>query len=299
MLKQIQAFLLILLLLLVACSVNKKETADAPDSILIDESTRAAETIKKTKSFFYNLYLPCDLPELFAAIDVNYDPTLINPIENADYYNSSFKKALNLGVYGVDLGYVRMYEQLQASKKTFHIINKLSNQMGIPTDYVNSAIKFFESNITNKDSLHKITCEVFEATDQYLNQNERDCSAVLIIFGGWIEALYITTHMAKESALDDEIMKRIARQKYSLNSLINLLSLYQDQMLVTNYLTMLKSLKKDYDEIELYFDNEEDIHIDTVNRIISTEHAQVKISPQQFISIKRKISTIRNSIVNY
>jgi len=298
--KQIQAILFIfLLLLLVACSANKNKTGDTADSIILNESTRAVETINRTKSFFYNLYLPCDLPELFTTIDAEYDPSLVNPIKNLDYYNSSLKKALNLGVYGVDLGYVRMYEQQQASKKYFYAINKLSNQMGIKSDYVNSAIEYFENNITSKDSLYKITCEVYETTDKFLNENERESAAVLIIFGGWVEALYITANMAKESSLDDEIMKRIARQKYSLNSLISLLNLYQDHLLVTNYLTMIESLKKDFDDVELYFEKEEDIHIDTINRIISTKHAQVKITPQQFLSIKRKITTIRNTIINY
>ncbi len=292
--------LIVLLLFLAGCSTSKKDAIDKKtDSVRLKEASRISDAARRTKLFFYNLYLPCDLSSLFMALDANYNPSLVNPVDNIDNYTSSLKKALNLGVYGVDLGYVRMYEQLQESKKYFYAINKLSDQMGIPNNYVDDAIDFFESNITNKDSLHKITCDVYEVTDQYLNENERECAAVLVILGGWVEALYITSNMTEERKPNKEIMKRIARQKYSLNSLINLLNLYQDHLIVTNYLVMMNSLKKEFDNVEIYFENMEDIEIDTINRIISTERSKVKMTPEQFISIKRKITTIRKSIVTY
>jgi hypothetical protein len=171
-------------------------------------------------------------------------------------------------------------------------INRLADELGIPLEHVNYAMDYFDKNVVSIDSLFKVSCELFEITDSYLNNHNRQSVSSLIILGGWIEALYITCNLEKDASQD--IMQRIGRQKYSLNSIISLLKMYEEDLEITNYLVMLDQLKKKYEGVEIYYQNMEDIRIDTINKQIATDNAEVKISVSRFNTIRADVNKIRS-----
>jgi hypothetical protein len=115
--------------------------------------------------------------------------------------------------------------------------------------------------------------------------------------GGWIEALYIASKIAESDPENMEIKDRIAEQKYSLNSLISLLSNYQEDLHIAEDLLMLKQLKKSFDKFEIYY-NQGGFKVDTVNKLISTTEYVVDVSPEIISEIGAIISEIRMGIVN-
>jgi hypothetical protein len=202
---------------------------------------------------YYNMYLTVDISTLFDNIHTSYDVTILNPVEKSGEYMASSKKAMNLGVYAVDLGYARAFEQYQKAASYFSVMFKLSSELGIPEDYFYESSDRFENNLANKDSVRKIANEVYQVTDKYLKDNERGNAAALIIFGGWVEALYLSSHIfnfEKENS-DYEYMQRIAEQKYSLNRLMTLLGSFKDDQAVASALVLLQDLKVSYDQFEV------------------------------------------------
>ncbi len=276
------------------CQFDSSNEAEKVEKSEVDELSRTME--ESTRFIFYNMFLPCEMVYIFRDTDLSFDQNLVNNPENAGKYSANHKRAVNLGVYGVDLGYLRINNEPQKMKDYGMVINKMANDLGIPDEHVNHAMGYLRSETSDIDSLYEMTCELFEITDSYLNSNERQNISALIILGGWIEALYITSHLV-ESNIPEEIMNRVARQKYSLKSLISLLKMYEDNMAVTNYLVMLKSLQKVYDEVDLYYEDENDIEIDTINKKIYTDKARSNINEELFLKIKKGVSNIRERIV--
>ncbi len=276
-------------------NVNKKDNENE-DSLSIEEVKM--EIDRSAKSVFYNMFLPCEMVYIFDQTGISFRADLLNPVENERRYSTINKRALNLGIYGVDLGYLKIHDQFQLMKNYSMAINKTSNELGIPYEDVAYAMKFLDENVSSIDSVYAMTCQLFEITDSYLNSNERGGSSSLIILGGWVEAMYITSHLVNDTAINKDIMNRIGRQKYSLNSLIPLLTLYEDQGLITNYLVMLKSLRKVFDEVELYYNENTQVTIDTSRKVIPTENAEVRITQEQFIKIRNLITKIRMHMID-
>jgi hypothetical protein len=272
-------------------SADNKALYDA-DSIKTED-----ETVKKAKSIFYHMYLPNEMYKVFEKAGAVYTPEILNPVENVNRYESSFKGALNLGVFGVDLSYNKMFGQNQKTLLYFTVIHKLSQQLGIPDNQFSMALKKMERNITNKDSLTKYATDIYVSTNHFLNENDRQSTAALIITGGWIEAVYIAAKIANDNPDNEEIIQRIAFQKYSLRSLISLLNNFQKDPNVARYLLELKTLKRAFDKFEIYYEPG-DLEIDTINKMIRANKIDMNLQKKDVREIKSMIFAIRNDVVN-
>ncbi len=277
---------------------DQKQQIDetSTDSIGFTTEDSVGVFLQSTKSLLYNMFLPCEMVYLFEKTDHEFNPDLINPLDNITNYNTTTKKSLNIGVIGVDMGYLNMNDQTKGVKDYALAIRDLAKSLGIPEEHVSKGIDYVGNYQMSEDSLFKITCELFEIADSYLHQNRRESTAALIVVGGWIEALYISLNLY--DSLNNEVMQKIGRQKYSLNSMITLLNMYQNDPDIMNYLVMLRSMKKIYDNIELYYEDQKDVKIDTVKKYISTRNAQVNITVEQYKEIKSMVHKIRRHIIN-
>lgn len=232
---------------LLSCKSRSQSETDAFsfDDINLNENRKVInsfDTIGEGLPIFYNMYLSVEMSSLFESIGAVFNSDILNSTSKIPEYLTSSKKALNLGIYAVDLSYARIFEQIEFTSKYFHAMQKLSEELGIPSDYFLTTAQRFDRNIDNKDSLIEIANDVYMATDNFLKENERYSAAAQIILGGWTEALYIAMDIAKESK-DVEVLERIAEQKYSLENLIEMLGNHNDDEVIANYLVKLQALK--------------------------------------------------------
>jgi hypothetical protein len=286
--------LLVFSILIPACKNQQSESKVYTED---DTSATIDETVVKARSIFYRMYLPSEMYKIFEKAGAVYTPDILNPVENVNLYETSTKAALNLGIYGVDLSYNKMFGQNQKTLLYFTVIHKLSQQLGIPDNMFTSALKKMEKNITNRDSLTAYATDIYSSANRFLNENDRQSTAGLIITGGWIEALYVASKIADDNVDNEEILERIAFQKYSLRSLLALLSNYQAEPSVTKYVLMLKSLNRTFDKFEIYYQSN-DLGIDTINKLITANKIQIDLPAEQIKEIKAKIDQIRTEIVN-
>ena len=56
----------------------------------------------------------------------DYNIDVLNPYDAYSKYTTNKKTALNIGVYGADLSYARMFDQIQPSVNYLSAIKKLS-----------------------------------------------------------------------------------------------------------------------------------------------------------------------------
>ena len=260
------------------------------------DTTMVTDAIKKTKVILYQMQFPSEMAKIFEGEDSPYRPELLNPIENVTKYITSSQAALNIGAYGVDLSYCRLFNESQNTLLYISTIRKLSEQVGIPKEEFISTFRDFENKISDRDSLARYINDFYYAADKYLKKNESEFMAVQIVLGGWIEAMHIACSMINESNAE-QLTERIAVQKYSLNTLISLLSNYQDDINVTKYLLRLKVLKKYFDKIEIFYD-QGDLTLDTINKLIATNQLHLNIPIETVMEIKVIVESIRNEIIN-
>lgn len=291
---------LLTILFLFSCQSAKRDK----NGINFDEAERdtlfrssSIEYVKKAKFIFYNMSSPIEMAQVFENSGSGFNEELLFDYLKYSNYSTSQKLAIMMGIYGVDLSYARMYDQSQISVKYLATIKKLAEDLGVPEDYVSLTTKNIENNVNNRDSLFQIANKAFLATNTYLKGNERESTASLILMGGWIEAIYIATSVFDPDKPNNELIRKIAEQKYSLNSLITLLRNDSDDVKISEYISLLTLLKNEFQHFNLSYDKTE-FEFDTLSQEITIETNDAKIHPYHIESIRKIIIQIRKKITS-
>lgn len=230
----------IILIFFMSCSDEKDRSDIALKSSSLNNELK--ENLRQAKEIFNNLYLPVQMSEMFNNINEDFNPLIIQ--DNAKIENIVFSNeiALAMGVYGVDLGYVRIFEQYNMASDYLYSIKLLSEKMGISDDVFADLKGYFDQPVLNKDTLEQLSTNIYLVTDYHLRQNGRDRASAYIILGGWLEAIRLGIKIYSNN--DNEIiLKRICEQQKSLNSIIGLLSSLQENELIINYLEQLYEMQ--------------------------------------------------------
>lgn len=167
------------------------------------DKTNSNDSIKsssKDNAYLESVYYRFPTPnEVFGFINnekLKYDPTLLNPKENADKYLDSKSQTLNLGVYISDLAYITLFEAYNKSIEYYGQIHSLSEKVRITSAYDLAVTKRIEKNLLNLDSLKNISSDSYSSMVEYLIVNNREKSLALIAAGAYIECFYIAFNLA-------------------------------------------------------------------------------------------------------
>ena len=84
---------------IIACFAGcRGESSDNRGVYEVDSSKTEDETVKKAKSIFYHMYLPSEMYKVFEKAGAVYNPEILNPVENVNQYETSYKAALSLAI---------------------------------------------------------------------------------------------------------------------------------------------------------------------------------------------------------
>jgi len=258
------------------------------------------EHSKKVKKIFYNVPSPIEMADVLHNSNALYNSEILVPFKNVDKYVNVPKQALILGVYGSDLSYVRLFDQIQQSINYLSSIKKLTEELNIPETEGSFTVSRLENNMDNRDSLLQIVSETYASADSYLKENERGNTATLIILGGWIEALYLSTNIIDfDNPKNKQIIDRIAEQKYSLSNLIELIKCYPNDKELKEYLPLMNDLYNKFSLVDIIYEKgnvvtDENKKLTTINSKVT-----ITITKDNYEQIKNKISEIRQKILKY
>lgn len=218
-----------------------------------------------------------------------FDPKKVNT------FNTDVERALILGVYGADLGYVSMYNQTQEALTYLGSIKQLADKLGISSAFDEKTFKRFENNLSNKDSLVALVGVAYRASDEYLKNNKRLDISSLILLGGWLESMNIAIESFKVKNNAD-IKKRIAEQKLTVNNLLQLITLNAPDQ--TDLIASLKDLVMVYEKVEFKYQFVPPT-TDTARKITYINSTNdLLMDDAVFEEIIHKIQTLRNKILN-
>ena len=290
--------IMILCLLSLAAFQFCNSTKDKTKSIENNLSDSSKGLVLKINNSLFSIPSPHQAALLIDELGINYNAEFINPIEKASKYEGTFDVALNLGVYGTDLGYLNIYGQLQNSIKYFHNIKNIADELGILSSYDKEMLAHIEDNFENRDSIMFYLSKIYRESDILLERDNRAHISALVIAGGWIESLYILTQCYKLHQNND-LRNRIGEQKHTLHNLVELLSPYYYES--ENYSHLINQLV----ELSEIFDNVifsyayDDLDTDTSNNITTIKsESRIIISQYHLETITNKLASIRNGIVN-
>lgn len=288
----------VLICLIISCKPAIKEKEFVPSFTTYNNDSSNVSVPVARNEIFYGTLSPVEISAIFARLSLPYNKAALNPSENADQYLSSAKAALNTGIYGVDLGYLKLFGVGQEMINYVMTVRKLSNKLGIPDEFLSSTLKLMEGNDTpDPDTVLKFMNKAYLDMEANLRESGRESTAGLMVMGGWIEAMYIATKLVYDPANPDPVVvQKIAEQKYTLNSLLSFIKNYYNDPVVVYYSKKLKYLNNYFDSFNIYF-RKGDLEIDTVKQVFRSSGSEMDVTIETLNDIRDYVLKLRTEIV--
>jgi len=262
---------------------GEKKAGNTDTAVSDNKRIDSLSATKKSKIDFKFATAVANMPSPFEVIldvtstQVPYKSDLLNPASNAEYYITPYKKAVNLGAYGIDLAYINFYGKYADMLTDFNTIQGISKDLNINALFDQFAERF-KTNSNNKDSIIKILDDLYDKTDAYLKKNANYLVASHILAGAVIETNYLSINLVKGTAQTKDnaaFFEKIFNENLFIYELINLFGEYTD-----------KDSKELLTEMKMYRDS--------YNAVIKSA---TDLTPENMEKASKLITGLRNNMV--
>ena len=238
-------FILPLLIISFTCLSSCKNKASRQQKKTEKEEVNVIKD--QIESNVYPLPTSAEVIRMLTDLEVGYEFGICNPVQNSKKYFQSSTRAINLGVFGADLSYATLYNQQQQVFNYLDAIKSLSNELNISKIYNQDLYTKIKQNFDSKDTLVKVLKGSFNDTYAYLNDNDMQPLALLVVGGAWVEGMYLTTHVSEAAYQVAGISKVLLQQKTSFYTFLEITQPYLNVPMVSDFVMKMDSVKKVYE----------------------------------------------------
>jgi hypothetical protein len=283
---------------LTACKGGKKAPVEEIPITGPQDNTEVLQDIKQAEKIFDALPSPLESAMLIKSADADFNESVLNPVSNVNKYVTSKAMALNLGVYTCDLSFASLYEQTQLLIDYMNAAKKMADGLGILKAIEQEDIDRLEENINNSEVIMDIVSQTFMNSNSYLEDNGQPATAAIVLVGGWIEGLYISTQLVDMKEFNgNKLVSKIIDQKLSIGILINLLEKSKGNPAVDELIVEVSKLKAVFDKIKLDTTPIRPEYDPQTNTTILKSEVKSNMTPQVFTELTSVTAEIRNSFV--
>ncbi len=268
-----------------------------PDS-LTDAPLQLSENV--VNDMIQNISSPVEMANMIKNSGAGFSQAVLNSSDKMKDYNTSFKRALNLGAYSADLGYINTFNKNTVVVSYLLAVKELADGINVGQFLDFGTLKRLATNSTNLDSLKQLSVSSFNAMDKYLREQKRSNVSTAIIAGAWVEGIYITSSVIEQTG-DAELISRLGEQKDIVNILLIVLNNYSKaDKNFQDLVVKIEAIKKVYDGVRITTEFGEPItkEVDGMLVIEQNEISHVEITPEQVETIIEKVKDARAFVVD-
>lgn len=275
-------------------STDNSTTTGMADTLTTDSNAHPG--VMKVGGKLFSIPSPVQTALLIRKLGLDYKQDLVVPASKVDAMTTRTSKALAMGMYGADLAYLTMFKDGQRAVSTLQAIERLGNALDVGNAFDQPLMERFKNNLNNEDSLLLLGSEAYRSADQYLKSNERADISALVLAGGFVESLYLST--SSPGALNDQnLANRIGEQKSTLTNLVGLLQEIGDQDGLASLTGQLKELESLFSGVVLTYEYADPVTEPAKKTTYINSTSTVSITGDQMKSIANKVQAIRNSMI--
>ncbi|MGD0581357.1 MAG: hypothetical protein ABR974_00275 [Bacteroidales bacterium] len=293
------AVMLLCLLLLQGCgSGGNKTQKKEPEAGPPKDIERVQQDIKQANKIFEALPSPLESAMLIKSAGAPFDKKFLNPVDNTKLYTTTRNQALNLGIYTCDLSFASLYDQTQLIIDYMNAAKKMADGLGILDAIDKNTIDQLEQNINDKETIMNIISETFLNSNSYLADNDQSAVAAIVLVGGWIEGLYLSTQLVNLKEFNgNKLVSTIVDQKLSIDILANLLNSNKGHPTVDELIIQMNQLKLVFDKIKLETGPLRAEIDKTTNTTMLKSTAKIDVSIEVFKELIATVANIRSTFV--
>ena len=292
------------ILLLSFCSCRNSNVRQGGPAFPVADSVPAGEAEKLSEEavadIVQNIASPVEIASILQSMQVPFSAGYLAPTQGADRLTTNFQKAMMLGIYGADLGYLNIYGKTGNSVDVLSVIKRLADGLRVGQYFDFETIKRLSVSKSNLDSLLFLSVNSYNQIDRYLRDNDRGSISALMITGVWIEGQYLATQVALN--FNDEILRdRIGEQKIILGDLLMLLRPYRGSSEEYGALYgMMEQISAKYSEVKVSYRLGEPETKEEDGRLVVVQHEEsiVEMTDTQLAEIAGLSKEVRNKLIS-
>jgi len=292
--------LIVFALCLSACGGSKSDNNKLSiDTLLAEESADLEISEESIAEIIESIPSPIEIASILEHNGIEFKEEFLNDLDNTQIYTTDMSKALGLGIYSADMGYINIYEKTYLTINYLSAIQRLADDIDIGQFFDFATIKRMASNSSKMDSLIYLTTVNFNNMDTYLRTKKRSNMSILMVTGTWLEGLYIAlqNYMVQNNV---ETMEWIGHQKVIVDQLILGLSAYSNDEYFKNLVTDLNKLKDFYANITITYEYHEPEAMEVDGRLVIVDKSTSKsnITHEQIVEVAGLVKEVRNDLVS-
>jgi hypothetical protein len=296
--------LIAVILLVSVCSCRNSGTRQGNLHFPVADSVPSGEaemlSDEALSDIVQNMASPVEIAGILQGMEVPFSAEYLAPTQGADRLSTNFSKAIMLGIYGADLGYLNMYEKTGSSIDVLSTIKNLADGLRVGQYFDFETLKRLSVNKSNLDSLLFLSVSSYNKVDEYLRENARGSISALMIAGVWIEGQYLATQVV--SKYPDKILRnRIGEQKIILNDLLMLLRPYSNSSTeYTELFRLMEEISNAYRDVTITYKLGEPETVEQDGRLVMIQHEEsnVLMADDQLLKITGLSKDIRNKLIS-
>jgi len=283
---------------LTACKGGKKAPEDDIPVTVPQDNAAILQDIKQAEKIFNALPSPLESAMLIKSAGAEFKANVLNPVSNVNTYVTSKAMAMNLGIYTCDLSFASLYEQTQLLIDYMEAAKKMADGLGILDAIDQEDIDNLEENINNTEAIMEIVSQTFMNSNSYLEDNGQPATAAMVLVGGWIEGLYISTQLVDMKGFNgNKLVSKIIDQKLSIDILRNLLERSKGNPAVDELILQVTQLKAVFDKININTSPIRPEYDPATNTTVLKSQVKTDMTPEIFLELTTVTEQIRNSFV--
>lgn len=241
--------------------------------------------------------------EMAAVIEnlgVPFSEEYIVPSTLAKNFDSNFKKAIGLGMYSADLGYLNVNNETNRIIEYLKQIKRLSGDLDIDQFFDFKALKELATNREDLKKLMMQSVESYNNMSAYLRASKRTDLSALMVSGVWVEGLFLACKVNNFKA-SKKLKDRVGSQKEILAKLYYVLKYFKDKPYFADLISDLGELKEAYTPVRIIIEKgegKEIINDDGTTTFVPDETTTIIITDEQLKEISNIIIKIRNKLIS-
>jgi hypothetical protein len=293
-----------IILLTVAYSCGNSSTRHSNLGFPVADSVPAGEAEKLSEEaiadIVQNIASPVEIAAIMQSMQVPFSAEYLAPTQEADRLSTNFQKAVMLGIYGADLGYLNIYEKTGTSVDLLSTIKRLADGLRVGQFLDFETLKRLSVSKSNLDSLLFLSVNSYNRIDQYLRENNRGSVSALMIAGVWVEGQYLATQVTATHP-DRVLRDRIGEQKIILGDLLMLLRPYRDSSGdYSSLYNMMEEISNAYRDVRITYKLGEPETVEEDGRLVMKQHEEslVEMTDDQLEEIAAISEKVRNKLIS-
>ncbi|MGB4085610.1 MAG: hypothetical protein WBK14_10430 [Bacteroidales bacterium] len=293
------------ILLMSFCSCRNSSVRQGGLTFPVADSVPAAEAEKLSEEavadIVQNIASPVEIAAILQSMQIPFSAGYLASTQEAEKLTTNFRKAVMLGIYGADLGYLNIYGKTGNSVDVLSAIKRLADGLRVGQFFDFETLKRLSASKSNLDSLLFLSVNSYNQIDNYLRDNDRGSISALMITGVWIEGQYLATQVALSH--DDEILRdRIGEQKIILGDLLMLLRPYRGSSEEYGSLyDMMEQIREKYAGVKVSYKlAEPETREDKEGRLVMVQNEEsiVEMTDDQLAEIAALSKEVRNKLIS-